>query len=1402
MARVIKKDGTKLRVCVLERGREILPSKPSPAHDGYPNSLEKVRHETQISTKRDHLTKDGTELFDLRIGDDVCVLVGCGLGGTSLINANVALELEEQVFDHEAWPAPFQQKGSEILARYYDRARKWLGANPYPASDAHLYPPPHTGANPSGASSTRTRTPQGEPLPIYPGLNKVEALKTSARAMKQTFSYPPINVTFKEGCNHAGVEQAACTLCGDCVTGCNEGANNTTLMNYLPDAKHHGADIFSYASVHHLEKAGTGWKVHIKNLQAPTDDPIVIEANIVILGAGTLGSTEILLRSRQSAGLHLSDKLGERFSGNGDVLAFGYNNNWTHNAKEPSQPNEIDLASLVEGLFGEDNRREIYGVGAGSKDVKPPKPSRHQPPEQTPHQPGPCIAGMIDMRHSGDPKHHLVIEEGVIPGALAPMLPPFFFFANAMEENFFDYGDTKFRLEDAQALSHVIRNRPETIVDEAYRGPVGRTQTYLVMSHDEAKGKLELNDDRVQVKWPGAGEADVYKRDDECLRQANAAVRGSFIPNPLWSEPLGQRVVTVHPIGGCAMGENGAKGVVNAKCQVFRDSESDRVYDNLYVCDGAVMPTSLGVNPLLTIAAMAEYACVELAKQHWGFDLNELPLDAPQEPLPKPDAPSKPALGGDEGGSGWNWDNILKLMLLAFINLSREQLLDILMEDLMEDQADIDTIISTRMHPLTQHLVGTMTEEELQNVNKMLEERLRQEFKEEVRQRIDELINYVIISLKNSANPDAESGAMDRIQTLAMELINTFPVGFSPSFSFSERMAGFYSDVSPYDPTEERPDSERRLNTFYIANKYGEALDQPIVGEFTVEPTNLHVLTTDPKHGALLTGTVTCEALSGSSKPMVIQQGILNLLRTDSERVETWTMTYHCRLEGEHGDTWHFEGKKIVHQYPESSVWSDVTTLYVTIYCDNEGEKGKLMGRGVMKLGLDDLVRQSATIKFETGHILSAWQEKLETYLKDVRYDDKKVWDYYVKPYVDQVLNAIHRIFAVRFAGFFSEVMFRAYGGLLANLADFPSQDRQTRSRRPLNASAPETHRIRTQDGVDLLLTRYPGDPKRPVVLAPGFGVRASSFATDTVSTNVVEYLKNQEDADYDVWLFDYRASPTLADSTPPFTLDDIALYDWPAAVSYICDITMSRNIQALVHCVGAMSFLMALLKGKLTRNGKRLIRSAICSQLTLHPITGWQNHLKADLGLIHILEDVLKLSKINLSSSPSAMDKVVDTLLWNVPVPDGEACKNPVCRRISAVYGPSYLHRQLNEDTHIALGEMFGEVHIRAFDQLSKIIQVGKVVDDEGKSTYLTRQNAKHLQLPITFIAGGNNQLFYPDTSALTLEWLRTVNPRQSQFYQRLVFPDYAHMDFFIGKSADVDIYPHLLQELNKHRA
>ena len=109
----------------------------------------------------------------------------------------------------------------------------------------------------------------------FPELPKLQALAGHGRrlyprrnrARKAIFSRPPINVTFESGVNHVGVWQDASNGNGDDVTGSNDGAKNSTLMNYLPDARNHGAEIYTELCVRRIEQSGDGkWRVHYQLL--------------------------------------------------------------------------------------------------------------------------------------------------------------------------------------------------------------------------------------------------------------------------------------------------------------------------------------------------------------------------------------------------------------------------------------------------------------------------------------------------------------------------------------------------------------------------------------------------------------------------------------------------------------------------------------------------------------------------------------------------------------------------------------------------------------------------------------------------------------------------------------------------------------------------------------------------------------------------------------------------------------------------------------------------------------------------------------------------------------------------------------------------------------------------------
>ena len=78
------------KIAVLERGREF-------ATGEFPSRFPDLKNQLRVS-KGAHSTGPTTALFDVRLGDDMHVISGCGLGGGSLVNGGVALKPDQRVF--------------------------------------------------------------------------------------------------------------------------------------------------------------------------------------------------------------------------------------------------------------------------------------------------------------------------------------------------------------------------------------------------------------------------------------------------------------------------------------------------------------------------------------------------------------------------------------------------------------------------------------------------------------------------------------------------------------------------------------------------------------------------------------------------------------------------------------------------------------------------------------------------------------------------------------------------------------------------------------------------------------------------------------------------------------------------------------------------------------------------------------------------------------------------------------------------------------------------------------------------------------------------------------------------------------------------------------------------------
>jgi choline dehydrogenase-like flavoprotein len=549
---------------------------------------------------------------------------------------------------------------------------------------------------------------------------------------------------------------------------------------------------------------------------------------------------------------------------------------------------------------------------------------------------------------------------------------------------------------------------------------------------------------------------------------------------------------------------------------------------------------------------------------------------------------------------------------------------------------------------------------------------------------------------------------------------------------FTETMRGFAS-------TSE-------VDDFQVGFEKGKADGSPLEFTVTVTADDIDRLVDDPAHEAELEGTVTAPALS--AEPLVVEGGRFNLLVRDAEHAGARQMLYSMPLVAEDGRRFHLEGFKQIHDEHGLDLWGDTTTLYVTVH---DGlASGPVAAKGIATIHAGDFRKQLGT---------------MEAINADSRLDELKT--------------------LAKFGRLFAGSLNESFGKVFARPSRF-NPDAPPREHRDLRCGEPEVHAFTTDDGVELRLTRFNGGPKGPVILSPGFGTSAAAYTLDTTDTTFPEYLFEHG---YDVWVLDYRASPALASGSTQFTLDDIAKYDYPAAVRTVREISGAASVQIMAHCIGSATMLMSLALGL------EDVRHAVASQVTLHPRAGTLNELRSGIYAGNIIQalgvDTLTTDR---DDDMSWGERLYERALQLYPSGE-EACDLPFCRRVMFMYGEVYDHDQLNDATHEHLHEVFGVANMTTFKQITLALREGHIVAADGSEVYLPATD--NMKLPITFLHGEHNRLFKPEGSQLTYDYLREKN--DSDLYNRVVIPGYAHMDLFIGKDAARDVYPVITAELDR---
>lgn len=313
-----------MKVLVLERGRRWTP-------DTYPRK----------PTDDWLWNQDQPQLFngwaDLRTFSDMWVAAGAGVGGGSLIYANVSVEAKPEVFDHR-WP---QGITHATLKPHYDRVAQMMDVAPIPDNQLTArYWLMKEGAEKLGWGERFHKVPL---------------------AVSFDPDFDPQRAPARDDChskpftNRHGMGQGTCVHCGNCDIGCQVKAKNTLDLNYLAVAERHHAEIRPLHLVMKIEPLGdapgSGYRVHFDRLEGGQRHPGSATAARVVLAAGSIGSTELLLRCRDQHRTlpRLSGRLGKGWAFNGDFVTPSFH---ATRAVSPSHGPTISSAiDLLDGVY-------------------------------------------------------------------------------------------------------------------------------------------------------------------------------------------------------------------------------------------------------------------------------------------------------------------------------------------------------------------------------------------------------------------------------------------------------------------------------------------------------------------------------------------------------------------------------------------------------------------------------------------------------------------------------------------------------------------------------------------------------------------------------------------------------------------------------------------------------------------------------------------------------------------------------------------------------------------------------------------------------------------------------------------------------------------------------------------
>jgi len=355
-----------------------------------------------------------------------------------------------------------------------------------------------------------------------------------------------------------------------------------------------------------------------------------------------------------------------------------------------------------------------------------------------------------------------------------------------------------------------------------------------------------------------------------------------------------------------------------------------------------------------------------------------------------------------------------------------------------------------------------------------------------------------------------------------------------------------------------------------------------------------------------------------------------------------------------------------------------------------------------------------------------------------------------------------------------------------------PKDARSDAGSRVGTRSAPELEHVLfdTDDGRTLRLKhRSPRGTARqgPILLVHGAGVRSNIFEPPRPGNIDVALAE----AGFDVWNLDWRAS--IEQPPNPWTLDDAAVYDYPAAVRTVLERTGKTEMKAMVHCQGSTSFMISLVAGLLPQ-----ITTVVSNAVSLHPVVPSLARLKALYAVPTLGRFMPYLNPQWGVSAPAGLPAMFDFYVRATR----HECNNPVCKWSSFTFGSGFptlwKHENLTDEVHDWLKGEFAHVPMTFFRQMGKSIAAGHLVMtgkfDQLPPTVVAR--APRTEARVVLLAGEFNDCFKPESQARTYDFLDGHAPGRHAFHE---LAGYGHLDVYIGKNAPTDVYPLIVEELSR---